>query len=112
MMFAATSSAMIGSSRSNPLSATAATPTTTPTDVHTSVMRWRPSASTVSERYSLPVRMSARATSRFTTVATSEIARPIPTLSSGWGSSRRPTAATPIVTAAMRISPPSSPADR
>ena len=49
-MFAATARATIGSRRSNPVIATSATPTMTPTDVHTSVSRCLPSASSVIDR--------------------------------------------------------------
>jgi hypothetical protein len=56
--------------------------------------------------------MSNRATPRLSPEANSDTAMPTPTSLSGCGSSRRSTADTPIVTAATKISPPSTPAER
>src|SRR5262245_18464692 len=47
MILAATNSAFVGSSRSQPLSATAPMPMSTPAEVHTSVIRWRASTFSV-----------------------------------------------------------------
>ena len=49
-MFTPTANATRGSSRSQPVSATSSTPTTTPAEVHTSVIRCLPSAVRVIER--------------------------------------------------------------
>ena len=46
-MLSATRMAMIGSSRCQPVIAAAATPTTTPAEVQTSLIRWWASASSV-----------------------------------------------------------------
>ncbi len=110
-MFAATTSAMIGSRRSQPVRTTAPTPAITPTEVNTSVIRCWPSASSTTESCSLPVLISSRAMKRLSTVATSETPMPTPIDSSGWGSRRRTTAVIAIDPAARRISPPSSPAE-
>ena len=63
-MFAATSSATIGSRRSQPVAATAPTPTMTPADVQTSVNRCCAFASSVMEWCCFPARSRTRATAR------------------------------------------------
>ncbi len=108
----ATAMATIASSGSHPVTATSSTPTTTPTDVHTSVMRCLPSATRVAERCSRPTRMSSRPTAPLTAVATSEIARPMPTLSSSWGWISRWIAVTRMTAAATKIMRPSIAAEK
>ncbi len=68
-MLTATARAISGSRISQPVSATAATPTITPTDVHTSVIRCLPSASRMIERSSRPARRSTTPTARLINVA-------------------------------------------
>ncbi len=109
MMFRATSSAISGSRMAQPVSITAPTPIVTPTEVHTSVIRWCESASSVIERYFLLALSSTRATPKFTAEASTEIARPTPTCSSGCGASRRGMAAQTMLAAASKISAPSTP---
>ena len=70
----ATMNATIGSSRSQPVSATAPTPTSTPADVHTSVIRCCALASRVMEWYCLLALNRTSATNRFTKEATIETA--------------------------------------
>ena len=111
-MLTATASAISGSSGSQPVIATAATPTITPAEVHTSVIRCRPSASTTIERARRPERTSSRPTDRLIADATAETAMPRPTSSIGCGSRSRATAVTAMPTAATRISAPSTPAEK
>lgn len=98
--------------RSHPVIATSGTPATTPTDVHTSVSRWVPSASSVTDRCSRPARTRTNPTPRLISDAQPATAKPMPTSDSGCGSSRRSVALTAIVIAASRIKAPSNPADR
>ena len=107
-MLAATASAIAGSSHHHPVAATANTAITTPTDVHTSVIRWCASASSAIELYRRAAPSRSRATTRLTAVATTDTARPMPTCSSGRGTSSRSTAVHAMATAATRISAPSS----
>ncbi len=111
-MFAATAIATIGSSRSQPVAATANTPTMTPTEVQTSVRRCWASASSVMEWYALPTRSRTSATARLTMDATTDTARPMPTCSMGLGAQRRLAAATAMLTAARRIRVPSTPLEK
>ena len=106
-MLTATASAMTGSSHTQPVAATANTATTTPTDVHTSVIRWWPSASSAIELWRRAAASRSRATAKFTAVATTETASPSPTCSIARGWSSRSTAVHAMATAAMRISAPS-----
>ncbi len=106
-MCAATASAIAGSSRSHPVAATAATPTTTPAEVQTSVIRCFASASSAIERCWRPARASTRATVKLIAEAATDTARPAPTCSSGRGASSRSIAVHPISTAASAISAPS-----
>ena len=59
-----------------------------------------------------PARSRTTPTPRLISVAPAGTARPRPTLSIGCGSSSRPNAATPMVTAATRTSVPSTPAEK
>ena len=65
--------------------ATAPTPSSTPADVHTSVIKWCASASSVVERYWRPAANSTRAVPRLMNEASTEIARPMPTCSRARG---------------------------
>ena len=111
-MLAATASATIGSSHNWPVTTTARTPTSTPADVQTSVSRWCALASSVAERWALAARRSTSATAKLINEASTETARPTPTCSSGRGCSRRSIAATAMLTAAIRINVPSTPAEK
>ena len=104
--------ATTGSSRCQPVSATSRTPTRTPTDVHTSVIRCLPSAARVAERWVRPARINARPTAPFTAVATVEIANPAPRRSSATGWMKRWTALARITAAATKIMRPSRPAEK
>jgi hypothetical protein len=108
-MLMATPMAISGSRIAQSVIATAPTAITTPTDVHTSVMRCRASASSAIELCPSDARSRTRATPKLTSVATIDTTRPTPTDSSGCGAIRRSTASYPIMTEARRISVPSKP---
>ena len=101
--------ATIGSSRSQPVSATTPMPASTPAEVQTSVMRWWASASSAIEWCFFPARMSTRETTRLTIEAPVETSRPIPTCSRARGWRSRSTADQTMATAATRMSAPSTP---
>ena len=84
-MLIATAIATSESSGSQPVIATRPTPTMTPTEVHTSVMRCLPSATRVAERCCRPTRMSSRPTAPLTAVATQGDGEADAQLSSGCG---------------------------
>ena len=65
-----------GSSQSQPVSGTSSTPTITPAEVQTSVIRCRASASMTMERSRRAPRSIHNATPRLMAVATAEIAAP------------------------------------
>ena len=111
-MFAATSSATRGSRRCQPVSATAPTPRRTPTEVQTSVSRCCALASRVMELRLRPTCRSNKATPRFTNEARTETTKPRPICSSGLGVMRRTAAAYAMLTAATRISVPSTPLEK
>ncbi len=111
-MFSATAIAIRGSSRSQPVQPTSRTATTTPPEVHTSVMRCLESAWSTIERYRSPARIRMVATAKFSKEATIEIVRPIPRSSMGWGSSSRGMAVNMINPAATRIIRPSRSAEK
>ena len=77
----------MGSSTSHPVRYTITTPSTTPSEVHTSVNRCCASARSVIERSLRPARNSTSATPPLTAVATSVTERPSPRFCSGCGSS-------------------------
>jgi hypothetical protein len=108
-MFTATAIAISGSRIAQPVSATAPTAPTTPTDVHTSVIRWRASASSAIELCASDARSRIRATPKFTNEATVDTTRPTPTASSGRGAINRSAAVQPIAREATRINVPSKP---
>src|SRR5215204_3906743 len=111
-MFAATRRPMMGSSTSHPVSRTMTTPSTTPSEVHTSVSRCCASARSVIERSLLPARNSTTATPPLSAVAASVTERPSLTFWSGCGSSSRSHAVIPIQTAAMIIRALSNPLEK
>jgi hypothetical protein len=75
-------------------------------------MRCAESASSVIERLRRPTRRNTSATVRFTNEATTEIARPRPTCSIGCGANRRGKAVAMMLSAATRISAPSTPLEK
>jgi len=75
----------MGSSRFHPVNPTAATPISTPPDVHTSVIKCRASDSSVTDWNRFPAWERLKETPRFTIEATREIPRPSPTWASGRG---------------------------
>ena len=103
---------MIGSSRSQPVTATSSTPTTTPAEVHTSVSRCLPSATRVIERCARPARMSTIATIPLSTEATTETPSPTPTFSSSCGCRKRSTDVHRMTIAATKIISPSTAAEK
>ncbi len=109
VMFNATAMATIGSSRSQPVSATMPMPTRTPADVQTSVMRWCASASSAMEWCFFPARISTRETTRLTSEAPVETRRPIPACSMARGWRSRSTADQTMATDATRMRAPSTP---
>ena len=84
--------AITGSSHSQPVAHTSANPTTTPTEVYTSAIRWVPSARSATERWRLPTLISTCPTTPLNTALTMDSARPRPSESSGRGFSSRSTA--------------------
>ena len=104
--------ATIASSGSQPVTATSPTPTITPAEVQTSVMRCWPSATRVAERWARPTRSSSSPTAPLTAVASTVMSRPSPSDSSGCGSSRRCTAETMMTAAATKIMRPSIAAEK
>ena len=112
MMYAATASATSGSSSSHPVANTSATPEITPIEVHTSVMRCLPSASSVMLWWRRPARCSTSAVARLIAVAAALIPRPRTAVSSGCGWRSRGIAVAKIPPAASTISAPSMPAEK
>ena len=112
MMLQPTRKAMIGSRRSQPVSTTSKTPTTTPTEVQTSVSRCLPSAVRVIELCLRPARMRTNATTPLSADAATEIPRPIPTFSSGSGAKNRCTDDQRMKMAATKIITPSTAAEK
>jgi hypothetical protein len=88
-MFSATAIAISGSSQSQPVATTAMRPATTPTEVQTSVKRWRASASSAIERCSRALRSIAQASAPFMAELTTDSVSPRPTCSSGCGAMKR-----------------------
>ena len=111
-MLAATAMATTGSSQSQPVAPTASRPSTTPTEVQTSVNRWRASPSSAIERCSRALRSMAQASAPFIAELTRLRPRPQPRLSSGCGAQKRCTAAAMMASAATRISTPSKPLEK
>src|SRR5918995_1464559 len=111
-MFAATRSAIRGSSTSHPVSWAVRTPSTTPIEVQTSVSRCCASARSVMERNLLPARRITSATPPLIAAATSVTASPSPTFCKGCGSMSRSQAVTPIQAAAIKMSALSRPLEK
>src|SRR5699024_8511220 len=88
------------------------TPTTTPTEVMTSVSRCLPSALSVGERCRIPARTSRAPTTPLRTAATTEIAMPSPGDSSGAGLVSRATPGERMTAAARKIIAPSTTAEK
>ena len=99
---------MIGSSHSQPVSQTKATPAITPMEVQTSASKWRPSASSAIDLELRPTVIRMRAVAKFTIVAKIATPNPAPTASIGRALSSRPTASVTIQTAATTIKNPSN----
>ena len=72
-MLTPTVAATTGSSRCQPVTATRSTPTSTPADVQTSVIRCLPSAVSVAERHWRPTRINSQPTAPLTRVARADI---------------------------------------
>ena len=97
------------SSQSQPVAFTASRPTTTPSEVQTSVYRWRASASSAIEWTSRAFFSIDQASTPFMAELSTASTMPRPTASMGWGCSRRCTAAQMMPSAAAKISTPSKP---
>ena len=85
---------------------------TTPADVHTSVSRWCALAASVTDSKRRLARRSTRATTRFTSEAVTDTARPSSELLEGPRRQQRPTAAVAMLSAATRIRLPSTPLEK
>ncbi len=101
-----------GSSQSQPVKLTSAMPTTTPTEVHTSVTRCLASASSAIERCSFAARNITQASRPLSAELTTESARPQPTCWIGWGSKNRCPATQMMPRAAAMIRMPSKPDEK
>ncbi len=108
----ATAMAMSGSSLSHPVKCTRTTPAKTPAVVHTSVRRWRASASSVIERWARAARSITSAQAAFASAARTESVRPRPMSCSSWGFISRGTAVQMMAPEATKMSAPSMPLDR
>ena len=111
-MLRATAMATTGSSQSQPVTCTSATPATTPMEVQTSVRKWRPSASSAIELCTLAALSSTQAPTPLSTVLARENAMPQPSCSSGCGFIRRSTEVQRMPSAAPKISMPSKPDEK
>ena len=94
-MLSPTMTATTGSRRCQPVSATSSSPTTTPTEVHTSVIRCLPSATSVMDRWRRPARMSTTATTPLSKVPAPSQAAPRRRSRSGSVFPRKPAAPQP-----------------
>ena len=111
-MFSATAIATAGSSHCQSVRVTRDKPTTTPAEVHTSVIRWRASPSSAMERCRRADCSIAHASAPLRTELSTESVRPQPSCSSGCGTSSRCTAAQMMPSAATMISRPSKPEEK
>ena len=111
-MFSATAIASTGSSQFQPVAITPSRPKATPSEVQTSVKRWRASASRAMDRAWRPLRSIAQARPPFSEVLTIDSARPQPISSSGCGTISRCTACHRMAAAAAKISMPSKPLEK
>jgi hypothetical protein len=104
--------AISGSSVSQPVMKTSATPAITAAEVQTSVSKCRPSASSVMLSCSRPTRSSIIATPKLMAEATTVSARPASGMSSSRGAISRGMAVQTMPAAASTISAPSMPAEK
>ena len=111
-MFSATKMARTGSSHNAPVACTSSRPTTTPADVHTSVMRCRASASSTMEWCSRAATSMRHASIPLSTELATASTMPQLSRCKGCGSMNRCAAAQMMPTAAPTMSRPSKPLEK